>query len=277
MITALPEAPLRPQKPILQNTAGVAGATLAVVRRATAEGFRDPGPALFLPGLPPLAMAVAFTAQFDRISEVVTLPTGSFAEFVIPGLIVAVALASGGFTSAQLAQDLRSGFMDRLRLYHGGVAPLLLGRFVYEGLRVVPATVAVMALGLAIGGTNSNGAPGLAMVVLLTMLLGSAFAGLHLTVATLTEDPNTPLNLQPLGPVMVFLSSAIVPPQAMPRWAELIATYNPVTPVVDAGRAAMIGELTGPDVRQGLAIACVWLAVSVGFTLLVVSRKIARG
>ena len=253
------------------------GAAMAVFRRSVREGARDPGPALFLPALPSVLMSVAFTSQFERLIEVVDLPTATFAEYVVPGLIVVVALASGGFTSASLAIDLRSGFMDRLRLYRLGVQPLLIGRFIYEAVRVVPGMLAVIVVGLLAGGDNENGLGGVVVILALGALLSAAFAGLHLVVATASQDPNTPLNLQPVGVMVFFLSSAIVPPAAMPAWAESVAAWNPVSAVADAGRAAFLGDLWGSEVWTGFAVAGAWLAVSVVASTALVSRTLNRG
>lgn len=250
--------------------------TTAVLRRARADGRRDPGPALLLPALPSVLMTVAFTSQFDRLSEALSLPTGSFDEFIVPGLVFAVALASAGFTAGSLAQDISTGFMDRLRLYPAGTTPLLLGRFAYEGLRVLPGAVVVLALGVLMGGTVANGPAGIAVALLLTVLTSAAFSGLHLVVGTLTADPQTPLNMQPVGVLAMFLSTALVPLDAFPTWAETIARANPVTPIADGARAALIGDLSSGDIVTAFGVALGWLAVSTVVVIAVVRAKTER-
>jgi ABC-2 type transport system permease protein len=248
----------------------------AVLRRTHAEGQRDPGPALLLPALPSILMTVAFTSQFDRLSEVLALPTGSFDEFIVPGLVIAVALASAGFTAGGLARDIATGFMDRLRLYPAGTTPLLLGRLAYEGLRVLPGAAVVLAVGVLMGGTVANGPAGLAVVFALTMLTSAAFSGLHLIVGALTEDPQTPLNMQPVGVLIMFLSGALVPVDAFPEWAEVIARANPVTPIADGARAALIGDLTSTDTLIAFVVALGWLIASVVAASAVVRAKTER-
>lgn len=254
----------------------LAGPSLAVFGRAAQEGHRDPGPSVLLPALPSLLMVVAFTALFDRLNGVIAFPTGSFDEYVVPGLVVFVGLAGGGFTSAQLATDLRTGFIDRLRLHLPGAFPLLLGRVGFEAARVVPGALAVIALGVALGGTAANGVLGVAVVLVLVTLLSAAYSGVFYVVATRTEDPQTPLNLQPIGIVLFFLSSAVVPPEAMPGWSEAVARANPVTVIADGARAAMIGDLTSADVAAALAVAVGLAALALAGSSLVLTRHIAR-
>lgn len=250
-------------------------ATAAVLRRASREGFRDPGPSFVIPAGPSLLMAVAFTALFDQISSVIDLGTGSFAEYLVPGLVVFTALAGGGFSSAQLASDLRSGFMDRLRLYPDGIRPLLLGRFAFEALRVLPAALLVLAVGVALGGTVENPL-GIPVAALMVLGVSVAYAGIFFVVASITEDPQTPLNLQPVGIIFFFLSSAIVPLEAMPAWAESASSLNPITAVVDGVRSALIGDLTSGDVLVGLAVVGMLATLSIAASFAVLHRKAAR-
>lgn len=250
-------------------------ATAAVLRRASREGLRDPGPSFVIPAAPSLLMAVAFTALFDQISSVIDLGTWSFAEYLVPGLVVFTALAGGGFTSAQLAADLRSGFMDRLRLYPDGLRPLLLGRFAFEALRVLPAALLVLAVGVALGGTVEN-LVGVPVAALMVMGLSVAYAGIFFVVASITENPQTPLNLQPVGIIFFFLSSAIVPLASMPAWAEIASSLNPITVVVDGVRSALIGDLTSDDVLVGLAVVGALVTLSIAASFAVLHRKAAR-
>jgi ABC-2 type transport system permease protein len=129
--------------------ATLTGPTTAVFVRTAREARADPVRALIIPAMPSLLMAVTFTALFDRLGDVIDFPTGSLDEYLVPGLVLFAGLVTGGFTSAQLATDLRTGFIDRLRLHLHGPVPLLLGRFLFETVRVLPSAVIVLAVGLS--------------------------------------------------------------------------------------------------------------------------------
>jgi ABC-2 type transport system permease protein len=254
-----------------------AGPTSAVFTRSVREGLRDPGPALFLPALPPLLLVVALTSLFGRLNGVIEFPTDSFKEFFVPGAVVIVAIAGGGFTSAQVAADLRSGFIDRLRLHVPNPHTLLLGRFGFEAIRIIPGVAAVLCVGLLFGGALPNGLPGALVITLLAMLLSAAYAGLFYIAAIITEDPQTPLNLNPVGIIVSFLSTAFIPRAAMPSWAETAAGLNPVTVIVNGARAARIGDLTSTTVAAALAVAVGGLALAIAASGTVLTRKLSRG
>lgn len=233
---------------------GRAGALALVFRRQAAAAGREPGPFFVLPAMPALLMTVVFTALFDRISEAPGYEGGDYDAFLVPGVVVLVALLGAGATSANLAADLRSGYFDRLRLLPAPPTVQLVGRLVFEATRLLPGTIVVLALGFAFGAQNRNGPAGLAVVVALVALLGVAYSGIFYAVAIKTRDPQTPFQLQPLGLPLAFLSSALVPLAVMPTWAETLARYNPVTPVVDASREALLGDLWSHELLVALAV-----------------------
>lgn len=245
------------------NEARAVGPTSAVFARTARETRRDPVRALVIPAMPSLLMAVTFTALFGPLSRVVDFPTGSFDEYLVPGLVLMAGLVGGGYTSSQLASDLRTGFLDRLRLHLHRPMPVLMGRFAFEAVRVLPAALVVLAVGLALGGTADNGIAGIAVLLLITMLVSTAYAGLFYVAAIKTRDPQTPLNLQPISIVLFFISSAIVPLGAMPGWTKAIARVNPITAIADGAREAMIGDLASNDVLVAVVVTVSLLVLAV--------------
>lgn len=261
----------------MNTLAATSDPSSAVFTRSVREGLRDPGPALFLPALPPLLLVIAMTSLLGRLNGVIDFPTGSFKEFFVPGAVLIVATAGGGFTSAQLAEDLRSGFIDRLRLHVPNPRSLLLGRFGFEALRIIPGVAAVLGVGLLFGGALPNGIPGALAVTLLAMLLSAAYAGMFYVAAIITEDPQTPLNLNPVGILVSFLSTTFIPRTAMPGWVDTAAGFNPVTVMVNGARAAMIGDLSSGTVAAAFAVAALGLMVSIVASGAVLTRKLSRG
>jgi ABC-2 type transport system permease protein len=256
---------------------GSAGALSLVFRRESAAAGRDPGPAFVLPATPALLMTVVFTALFDRISEAQGYGGGDYDAFLLPGVVVLVALLGAGATSASLAADLRSGYFDRLRLLPARPVVQLTGRLLFEATRLLPGTAAVLALGLLLGGRNDNGPAGVVAVVALVSLLGVAYSGVFYAVAIRTRDPQTPLQLQPLGLPLAFLSTALVPLAVMPTWAETLARYNPVTPVVDASREALVGDLWSDELLVALVVLAGANVVTQALAWRALHSHVARG
>ena len=263
--------------PSIPTASGRPGAALSLVlRRQAAAAGRDPGPFFVLPAMPALLMTVVFTALFDRMSDAPGYQGGDYDAFLVPGVVVLVALLGAGATSTNVAADLRSGYFDRIRLLPARPVTQLTGRLLFEAARLLPGTMAVLAIGLLLGGENHNGVPGLATVALLVSLLGVAYSGVFYAVAIRTEDPQTPFQLQPLGLPLAFLSTALVPLSVMPTWAETLARYNPVTPVVDASRAALLGDLWSHELLAALAVLAATAAVTQALAWRALHSHLAR-
>lgn len=249
----------------------------SVFTRAAREGLRDPGPSMLLPALPAVLQIIAFTALFGSLSSVIDFPTGSFEEYFIPGAVMFVGVAGGGFSSGQVAADISAGFIDRLRLQTSNVSSLLLGRFGFEAVRVLPGAALVVGVGLLFGGTASNGIAGVVAIVVLTMLTSAAWSGIYFVVSILSGNPQTPLNLQPLGIIIGFLSSAFITIESMPSWAEGVSKYNPFTVIVDGGREAMIGELASSQVANAFGVAALGCVISLLASTFVLRQKLSKG
>ena len=250
--------------------------SLLVFRRQARAGARDPGPFYVLPMMPALLMTVVFTALFDRITAVEGFTGAGYDAFLVPGVVVLVALLGGGATSASLAADLRSGYFDRLRLLPSGLGSQLAGRLLFEAVRLLPGTIVVLAVGFGFGAEAHNGVAGVAVVAALVVLLGVAYSGVFYVVATRTHDPQTPFTLQPLGLPLAFLSTALVPVAVMPTWAETIARVNPVSVVVDGAREAMLGDLRSAPVGTAVVVLVAWIALSEGLAWRTLAAQIAR-
>lgn len=241
--------------------------TRLVFGRQVRAALRDPGPSFVLPALPSILMLVVFTSVFDPLTGAEGYDAAAFTAsgwdgYVVPGVIVLVALLGAGYTSSSLASDLRSGYIDRLTLSRVGTGPHLVGRLLFEAIRLLPGLLIVLGIGFAVGGEADNGLVGVIVLVILVAALGVAFTGIFHVVAIKSEDPQTPFAMQPLGLPLAFLSSALVPLAIMPDWSRSVAEINPVSVVVDAARHAMVGDLGSSRVGAAAAVLALWVGLS---------------
>jgi ABC-2 type transport system permease protein len=243
--------------------------TLFAGRVATAGG-RDPGPAFVLPALPPLLMVVVFTALFDQIAELPAFDGAEYVDYLLPGAVVLTALLGAGFTAISLTTDAASGYLDRLRLLPTSGAAIVGGLLVFEGLRVLPAAAAVLAVCLALGADISGGPVGVVVCLILVGLLSAAFSGLFLAAGLLSGNPQVPLAMQPVGVLVGFVSIALVPASVASSALGDVARANPASWVVDGVRASLSGEPFSGDVAlaAGVGLAGVVGTLVVGTLLL---------
>jgi ABC-2 type transport system permease protein/oleandomycin transport system permease protein len=166
----------------------------------------------------------------------------AYVDFLMPGIFVQTAIFGSLVTGLGLTEDLKAGIVDRFRSLPIARSALLLGRTASDLLTNV-GTIAVMFLvGIAVGFRPTQPAWQIALGLLLLLAFSYAFSWISALVGLSVRDPET---AQSAGFIWVFpltfVSSAFVPLSSMPAGIRAFAEVNPVTLVVDAVRALMIG------------------------------------
>jgi ABC-2 type transport system permease protein len=247
-----------------------------IFRRSVREGLRDPGPAFVLPLLPPLLLTIVFIALFERLAEIPAFGGGQYVEYLAPGAVLLTAILGAGFTSTSLTQDVSGGYMDRLRLLPARPIGFITGRLGFESIRVLPAAAIVLAVALGFRAALETGFAGAVVLVALASLLAAAYSGLFYAVALATGSSDTAVALQPLGLVVGFLSTALVPDEIMPGWAATLARFNPVSVIVDGAREVMLGTLWSDELAAGVGVCLGLIVLTEGATVTLFRARIIR-
>ena len=168
-----------------------------------------------------------------------------YVNFLMPGIFVqTVAFGSIG-TSIGLAEDLQKGLIERFRSLPIAQSSVLVGRTASDLLRNIFVIALMTAVGYAVGfriETNVFmflGAVGLMLLVGYALAWGFAYAGLAAPNSETAQFMVFPI-LMPL----TFASSAFVPTQSMPGWLQTFANNQPITAIVNASRALIVGNDT---------------------------------
>jgi ABC-2 type transport system permease protein len=167
----------------------------------------------------------------------------SYVDYLLPGIIVMTAVFGALTTGLGLTEDLAAGVVDRFRSLPIARSAVLLGR---TGADVVTNTVTLLvmlAIGLAVGFRPTQPVYDVVLALGLVLAFAFVFSWISAFVGLAVRDPET---AQSVGFIwvfpLVFASSAFVPAATMPGAVRAFADVNPVTLVVDAARALMIGD-----------------------------------
>jgi ABC transporter DrrB family efflux protein len=183
----------------------------------------------------------------------VRIPGGSYVEYIVPAVFIEAVMIGGMATAIGLADDLRSGIIDRFRSLPMARSAVLAGRTLADLSRSVLSVALMVALGVLVGfrfhGSIATDLAGLAIV----LVFGYAFSWVYATIGLLTKDPETAqvAGILPFF-ILVFASSAIVPVATMPSWLQPFARHQPVSITINAARALLTGMPTHHWVWQSL-------------------------
>lgn len=184
------------------------------------------------------------------------LRTGSYVDFLVPGLLAFAVINGSTAMSIGLAEDLTSGAVAR----YGGL-PVARSAFVMahtftdllRNLFVVPV---VFLVSVAVGFSMHASVPAVLLAYVLLLALGFSFAWLSTIIALCcrTVDATQALVIL-LFLIAGFASSAFVPVDAIAPWLRDVVNASPVTHVINAVRELLTGSRAQADILP----ACLWL------------------
>ena len=218
--------------------------------------------AIFFASLQPIMFVLLFRYVFGGAISHALPPGVSYANYMMPGAFT-IALAFGATaTAVGLAEDLRTGLIDRFRALPMARSAVLAGRTGADLCRNVFVFIWMTGVGYAVGFRIHLGVLRYLAAALLVLAFAFAMSWVFCLVGLAASSSETaqiiafPV-LFPLG----FVSSALVPVSTMPGWLETVAAHQPVSYTADAVRALLFGGPTATTVVGSVAWSIGILAV----------------
>lgn len=198
----------------------------------------------------------------------IQVPGGRYVDFVVPAVFVEAVLIGGMTTSIGLAQDLKSGIIDRWRSLPMSRTAVLAGRTLADLCRSVLSLAIMVCLGLAVGFRFHSGPAAAAAGLAVVLAFGYAFSWMYATIGLATKDPETAqvAGILPFF-VLMFASNAVVPVAVMPGWLQPFARNQPLSVTVSTVRALVQGGPVAHYLWQSLAWCAAMIAVFLPISL----------
>jgi ABC-2 type transport system permease protein len=233
----------------------------ALMARAKNELLRVPGAAI--PGvLAPTIFFLGLNGVFGALTQLRGFETSSYESFIVPISMLQGAGFTGAAAGVNLARDYEQGWVDRLLVSPASRWVLLTGNVLAASARsLVPATfVLAIAFGL---GASWPGLDGL-LICYLMVVATAAIAACWGSMLALRYRSQSAAPLMQAGMLaLVLLTPAYAPLALLQPWLEELASVNPLTEVVEAGRQGFVGEVAWSETWPGL-VALAGLLVVLG-------------
>lgn len=221
-----------------------------------------------------VAVTVAVTASFylplNRFMAGPDLPTSSYAQFLVP-LIVLQAISFASISTAfRAATDSVGGINRRLRSLPIPLLTPLAARITASLYRCVCGLAVALACGYVIGFRFHRGPLCAAAFCLLALGTGLALALLGDTLGTKSRDPAATAQWLLLPQLIFgFLSVGIQPLQRFPDWIQPVVRNQPISRIIDALRvlAGDAGTGVAPVGWSVIGFALAWVAGVAAVTL----------
>ena len=216
-------------------------------------------PSLLIPSLVfPLFFFVAFAGGLSSVDEVpgFEFPLG-YTAFQFVFVLLQSAVFGGVFTGFGIARDFETGFARRLLVAAPNRMGIVLGYAAAALLRwfltAAVLTGIALAAGMQVGGDGVDLFGLYALAVLLNVAAIFWAAGVAMRLRTMQAGPV----MQMPAFLVLFFAPVYVPLSLLHGWIHALATVNPVTRVLEAGRGLLAGSPTEVGVAFAVAFALV--------------------
>jgi len=211
----------------------------------------------------PLVLMSINVGGLDAATNLPGFPADTYLDFAIAVPFIQGSLFAALNAGTALARDVETGFLKRLAMTPIQRAALLIGHL--GGMMVVAffSACIYLAAGFASGMDFAAGPAGVPVLLIFAMLVALAFAATGSFIGLRTGTAEAVQGFFPLLFVALFLSSMALPrPLIEQDWFRTIATYNPVSYLLEGVRSFVITGWDGEALALGFGIAAVIAAVA---------------
>jgi len=180
-------------------------------------------------------------------------PGGSYVNYLIPGIIIQAVLFGAVQTGVGLSEDMKKGLIDRFRSLCMSRSAVMAGRVMADLIRNVFVLAIIIGIGYAVGFRVQTSFGEALLASVLALAFSFAMMWIMALIGLLVKNAETTqVGTMVVTFPLVFVSSAFVPVETMPKWLQTLANVNPVTVTVDAIRGLLVSGQYTPDVWQAL-------------------------
>ena len=248
----------------------------AVARRSVTRTFRQRALLIF-PLIFPLLLFAINGSALGAARKIPGFPDVSYRDFALAVPFLQGALFVAVTAGTDLARDIESGFFNRLALTPLRGSALLAGQL---GGAVVVACVQsliYLAVGLATGVGIASGVAGAFVLLALSIVIAFGFAGLGCLLALRFGTGEAVQGFFPLLFVTVFLSSSNLPRNLIKTdWFREVATYNPVSYMIEGIRSLIIKGWDGQALALGFGFALLLCAITLSLAGASMKNRLVR-
>ena len=170
-------------------------------------------------------------------------------------------------TGQNLAEDSENGFFNRLQLTPIRAPALVAGQLAGTLVLGLFQAATYIGIGLAAGATIEAGIAGALVLVALSVVITLAFGSIGLFAGMRASSAEAVQGLFPLIFVFLFLSSMSLPRDLIETdWFQTVATYNPVSYMIEGIRSLLIIGWDAEALALGFGSAIVILIAGIAAT-----------
>jgi len=247
-----------------------------LAQRSVVRTLRQP--AMVMPSIIfPLLLLSINSSGLNSATRLPGFPTNSYFQFAIAIPFIQGALFSAISAGTNVAGDIESGFLSRLSLTPLRRVSLMLGQLTgIVALGLIQA-VAFLVVGISFGDGLAAGPGGALVLLALSLTITLAFGSIGAYVALRTGSGEAVQGVFPLFFAALFLSSMSLPRNLIETdWYRTVATWNPVSYMLEGIRSLFIAGWDGQALFLGFACAGGLAVIAVAAASMALRTRMVR-
>jgi ABC-2 type transport system permease protein len=221
-------------------------------------------PSLFIP----IFFFLVNSASLSAFSKVPGFPHVSYRDFIAPIALFTAVFFSSGNAGIELVQDIASGYFKKLMIMPINRFAIILGRLAEVAVQAVMQGLIVLVLLLSIGVHFRSGVMGVLAIFALLVIFAMAWSSVSMIFALRTQNARLVQSLFIIVFPFLYLTTSQAPMNLLPPTFRFLATYNPVTYIIEGVRALVLSDNWGnPAIWQGFVVAAIAFVVLVSLAV----------
>ncbi|MDY6998161.1 MAG: ABC transporter permease [Actinomycetota bacterium] len=209
------------------------------------------------------APAVTLVGVNLALRHVIDTGELSYADYVLPGIIVQAMLLGAVTTADRAAAEQASGFAIRLRIQPMSALTPMTARLIYCLMRGTLALVATIGTALLIGVHLPAQFADVIAFLLIPLVLAVALSLAGDAVGTAIARLGAGQLLLVPQLILILVSTALAPAESFPEWVQPFVRHQPVSQIVDTLRDLAHDTVGAADLAAAVGW-CIGLLLAFG-------------
>lgn len=212
------------------------------IKRSLKHIFKNPDQLLGL-----LIQPIMFMLLFRYVfGGAIQTNASSYVNFLVAGILVQMAAFGALTTSFSVATDVQRGIIDRLKSFPISSWTVLMGHVIADLFRNVISSIIMISVALLVGFRPNASVGDWLLITGIVLLFTFAISWVSAILGLIAKSVEA---VQWMGFLAIFpltfASAAFAPTETMAKGIRVFAENQPVTHVIEAIRALMIGTPIG--------------------------------
>lgn len=227
-------------------------------------------PSLFIP----IFFYFVNSNSLRALENVPGFPHVTYKQFIAPVAIFTAIFFSAGNAGIEMVQDISNGYLKKLLIMPINRLAILVGRFVEVAVQAVMQGLIVVSLLLVFGIRFNTGFLGILAIFAMLVIFAMAWSCLSMIAALRTQNARLVQSLFVIVFPFLNITTAAAPKTLLSPAFAAMATYNPVTYIVEGTRALVISNWGDPAIGYGFITAISMFVILTSFALVSFQRTL---